>query len=489
MEIDVKFPQKFFWGGAISAVQTEGKGKTKMGKTVFDLLYEKDPSKFFNNVGPELTIDFTNKYKEDIDRFASIKFNSLRFSLSWARLFPDGEKVDPDAVKLYHNIIDYCKAKKIEPIICLFHFDTPAWAAKKGAFENKEVVDRFVKYADFVFNEYGSKVKYFATMNEPSVPSMIGLQSFQHWPGVIDNKRFMQNWWGTILASGKVINLFNEKYKDKFNGMIGVILVFSPVIAKDGKSATKADEEAAKSMELLAHGIWLDPMIKGKIPPKIFEIAKKYDILWDYSEEEVAEINKVKASWAGVNFYAPFRVVAFKEEVDVEKNGIFWGLAKSYKWEEGRFNVFRGWEIYPQAIYDAAKIVQNQYDNIPFMICENGMGVENEHLYRDKETKEIQDDYRIAFIKEHLFWLNKAIDEGANCFGYHLWSPIDNWSFMNAFKNRYGLFEVDLSTQERRYKKSAYWYKDLITHNGFNSNFKKVDEIIDLKKVKFTKSK
>ncbi len=489
MKIDVKFPQNFFWGGGISAVQTEGKGKTKTGKTSFDLLYEKYPEKFFDNVGPELTIDFTNKYKEDIDRFASIKLNSFRFSLSWARLFPDGENVDPEAVKLYHDIIDYCKAKNIEPIICLFHFDPPAWAALKGSFESKEVVDKFVKYADFVFNEYGSKIKYFATMNEPSIPSMNGLQSTGHWPAIIDNKRFMQSWWGTILASGKAINLFNKKYKDKFDAVIGVILVFSPVIAKDGKSATKEDKEAAKITELFAHEMWHNPMIKGEIPEEIFKLAKKYDVLWDYNDEEIAEINQVKTQWVGVNFYAPWRVVAWKEKVDINKKGIVFSLAKNYKWEEGRFNVFRGWEIYPQSLYAAAKAVQNNFGNMPFMICENGMGVENEHLYRDKETKEIQDDYRIAYIKEHLFWLNKAIQEGANCFGYHLWSPIDNWSFMNAFKNRYGLFEVDLSTQERRYKKSAYWYKELITHNGFNSNFKKVDEVLDLKKVKFKESK
>ena len=215
MKNDIKFPDGFFWGGAISAVQTEGKGVTKMGKTVFDLLYEKDPTKFFDQVGPELTIDFTNKYKEDIDRFASVKFNSLRFSLSWARLFPDGKNVDPEAVKLYHNIIDYCHSKNIEPIVCLFHFDMPAWAAEVKGFENKEVVNKYVDYADFVFNEYGSKVKYFATMNEPSVPIFLGLQSFQHWPGIVDNKRFFQGWWGTILASGRAINLFNKKYKEK----------------------------------------------------------------------------------------------------------------------------------------------------------------------------------------------------------------------------------------------------------------------------------
>ena len=79
----------------------------------------------------------------------------------------------------------------------------------------------------------------------------------------------------------------------------------------------------------------------------------------------------------------------------------------------------------------------------------------------------IEDDYRIEFIKEHLEWLHKAMEEGSNCQGYHLWTFVDNWSWTNAYKNRYGYVSLDLKTRNRTIKKSGYWIKKVIEENGF----------------------
>jgi 6-phospho-beta-glucosidase len=129
-------------------------------------------------------------------------------------------------------------------------------------------------------------------------------------------------------------------------------------------------------------------------------------------------------------------------------------------------NPYRGWEIYPQAIYDIAINIRDNYGNIPWYVSENGMGVEGEEKFRQADGR-IADDYRIDFIKEHLEWLNRGIAEGSNCFGYHLWTPIDCWSWSNAYKNRYGLIALDLANQQKTLKKSAYWFRDLVANNGF----------------------
>ena len=62
---------------------------------------------------------------------------------------------------------------------------------------------------------------------------------------------------------------------------------------------------------------------------------------------------------------------------------------------------------------------------------------------------------------------HKGIEEGSNCFGYHMWTPIDCWSWKNAYKNRYGFIAVDLATQKKTVKKSGYWMKRVIEQNGF----------------------
>ena len=106
--------------------------------------------------------------------------------------------------------------------------------------------------------------------------------------------------------------------------------------------------------------------------------------------------------------------------------------------------------------------MKEEYPDLKFFISENGMGVEHEDRFRDA-SGEIQDDYRIAFVKEHLEWVQKAIQDGAQCMGYHYWGLIDNWSWNNAFKNRYGMIEVDLmGNYQRRFKKSAKWLQEVI---------------------------
>ena len=106
--------------------------------------------------------------------------------------------------------------------------------------------------------------------------------------------------------------------------------------------------------------------------------------------------------------------------------------------------------------------MKNEYPDLKFFVSENGMGVEHEDRFRDA-SGEIQDDYRIEFITEHLQWIFKSIEDGAKCLGYHYWGVIDNWSWNNAFKNRYGMIEVDLmGNYSRKLKKSARWMKGLL---------------------------
>ena len=127
----------------------------------------------------------------------------------------------------------------------------------------------------------------------------------------------------------------------------------------------------------------------------------------------------------------------------------------------------RGWETYPQLMYDIAMRMKNDYHNFEWFVAESGMGVENEKQYKN-ESGMIQDDYRIEFISMHLDWLLRGVTEGSNCKGYMLWAFTDNVSPMNAFKNRYGLVEIDLEdNRNRRLKKSAYFYKEIIEKRSF----------------------
>ena len=94
------------------------------------------------------------------------------------------------------------------------------------------------------------------------------------------------------------------------------------------------------------------------------------------------------------------------------------------------------------------------------------MGVANEERFMN-DAGEIEDDYRIAFMKEHLSYLHKGISEGSHCFGYHAWTFIDCWSWLNGYRNRYGFYRLDLTTHERSIKKSGRWIQQVSENNGF----------------------
>lgn len=128
-------------------------------------------------------------------------------------------------------------------------------------------------------------------------------------------------------------------------------------------------------------------------------------------------------------------------------------------------NTSRGIEIYPAALYDIAMVVKERYGNLPWFVSENGIGIQDEEQFM--VNGQVQDDYRIAFLKEHLGYLHQAMADGSNCQGYHMWTFIDCWSWQNAYKNRYGFYRLDLATQQRSLKKSGQWFATVIANNGF----------------------
>lgn len=461
----VTFPVDFWWGGATSGPQNEGRFH-KPHVNVFDYHYDTKPEDFFRYVGPDVASDFYHLYESDIALFKDLGFNSLRTSIQWTRLIDDLEEgsLNPEGVDYYNRVIDALLAAGIRPIINLHHFDLPIELYERyGGWESKHVVELFVKFARRAFECFGDRVTDWMTFNEPMVVVEGQYLYGFHYPMLVDGKKAVQVAYNLQLASAKAIQAYRQINRNPA-GRVTIALNLTPAYPA---SQSEEDLAAAHFANLFVNRLFLDASVKGHFPEELVAILAKDGVLWESTPEELAIIRDNRVDYIGVNYYHPHRVKA--PEISPNSLTVDWMPQRyfnDYQMPGRRMNVDKGWEIYPQALYDIAKNLQDNYDNIPWFVSENGIGVSREERYLD-QTGIIQDQYRIQFFSEHLYWLNRAIQEGANCFGYHVWTPVDGWSWLNAYKNRYGLISNDIHTQTRTVKKSGWWFKDLTANHGF----------------------
>ncbi|MFV8290733.1 glycoside hydrolase family 1 protein [Aerococcus viridans] len=462
--MNYRFPQDFWWGSAISGPQTEGRvqGDGK-GDSIWDHWYQEDPTIFFDQVGPAETSAVYTHYKEDIQLMKATGHNSMRTSIQWSRLFPEGRgEINQEAVTFYNNYIDELIANDIEPFINLYHFDMPMALQEIGGWENKEVVEAYVNYAKTCFELFGDRVKKWFTHNEPIVPVEGGYLYKFHYPAVVDMKRAVQVAYHESLASAKAIKVYRDLNLD---GEIGIILNLTPSYPRDANNPE--DVKAASLADAFFNRSFLDPAIRGVFPEDLVSLLKDLDYLPDYTAEELAIIKENTIDLLGINYYQPRRIKQKESSERLSDKPMPDDYFDNYIWPDRKMNPYRGWEIYEKGIYDCLINVRDHYGNIPCFISENGMGVEGEAKFKNADGM-IEDDYRIDFLKGHLTYVHQAIEEGCNVKGYHLWTCMDNWSWMNAYKNRYGLISVDLDNDKKRtIKKSGYWFKEVSDQNGF----------------------
>lgn len=457
------FPQNFAWGAATSGPQSEGNFK-KQHQNVFDYWYQIDPNAFYAGVGPDVTSNFYNDYEADLKLMAQAGIKVLRTSIQWSRLIDDFEEgsVNQEAADFYSRMIDAMLDNGITPYLNLCHFDMPVELQHKyGGFESKHVTDLFAKFAKRCFELFGDRVDRWFTFNEPKVILDGGYLYQFHYPLKVDGPLAVQVAYNINLASAKAIAEFRKLYGNNPQKKIGTILNLTPVYAA---SQDLADQQAAEFAELWANNLFLEPAILGHFPAKLVEILEKDGVLWQATPEELALIKENTIDVLGVNFYHPERVQRPAISPTSLQDWMPDIYFDAYEMPGRVMNVDKGWEIYPQALYDIALNIRDNYGNIEWFVSENGMGVSREERFLD-ENGVICDDYRIDFITKHLKALHQGISEGSNCHGYFVWTGIDCWSWKNAYRNRYGLIRNEIHTQTKSLKKSGYWFKKLSDSN------------------------
>lgn len=456
----VKIPETFILGAASSAWQTEGwQGKKEGQDSYLDRWYKEERFVWHNGYGPAVATNFMEKFSEDVELMQEVHLTHYRTSINWARFFTDHEQliVDEDYAAHIDQLIDQLLAAGVEPMLCLEHYELPASLMDAyDGWSSRKVVDLYTRYAEIAFERYGDRVKQWFTFNEPIVIQTRCYLDAIRWPHEQNTKKWMLWNYHKVLASAQAVAVYHEK---GYEGRIGCVLNPEMVYAR---SSSPEDQNAQKMYDLFFNRIFFDPMVKGHYPDELITLCQTYDIYFDPTEEDLEMIRTHTVDFLGVNQYYPKRVRAPRYQWHSDTPFHPEMFYETFDLPGKQMNNSRGWEIYPKVMYDMANYLKENYGNIPWLITENGMGRENEEQYMDA-TGQVQDDYRIQFITEHLYWLLKAVEEGANCEGYMLWAFTDCVSPMNAFKNRYGLVRIELNEERTRsLKKSAAWYRSLI---------------------------
>ena len=453
-------PQDFFFGAAMSGPQTEGAwnagGKLE---NLWDTWSNEDLGAFYNRVGSYAGNDFMAHYKGDFQILRDLNLTTWRTSIQWSRLLDANGEINPAGAAWYHELFAAAREAGLETFVNLYHFDMPTYLFRRGGWENREVVEAYANYVEKAMREFGQEIRYWFTFNEPIVEPEQRYQEGVWYPRLHDFKRARAVQYNISIAHALGVERYRRLKAEgvlREDARIGLISCFSPSYTKANPSPV--DLEAVRMNDGINNRWWLDLVTKGELPADVIESLREGGVELPVHAGDDAILKQGVVDWLGCNYYHPNRVQAPAKPQDEYGNPCF---ADPYVWPEARMNESRGWEIYPQGIYDFGMKCKDEYPGLEFFISENGIGIEGEYKNRDEQGR-IVDPYRVDFVRDHLAWIAKAIKDGASIKGYHYWGLIDNWSWANAFKNRYGFVEVDLMEgYKRRFKQSAAWLKQV----------------------------
>lgn len=466
------FKKDFLWGSASAAYQIEGAATLDgKGKSIWDV-YSSIPGNTLKNTTGEVAIDFYHKYKEDIKLMGEMGLKSYRFSVSWPRIFPNGYgEVNAQGVEFYHNVIDELLKYGIEPILTIYHWDLPqALQEEYGGFESRKIIEHFDEYCKLLFKEYGSKIKYWVTLNEQNIFSSLGYLLKLHPPKISDMQRFVTMNHHANLANAKAINSFREMNID---GMIGPSFAYTP---KYAKSENPLDVIAMETAQELQDFFWMDVYVYGHYPKVAVKILEDNGIKIPFQAGDKELLASAKPVFMGLNYYqsatikavdgkASSNFIKSSNTVNTDVEDLLFD--KYYQTVDSSFlnKTDWNWIIDPTGLEVSLRRINSRY-NLPILITENGLGA-----FDELEDGEVHDDYRIEFLKSHIEAIENAINVGVDVMGYCTWSFQDLFSWLNGYQKRYGFIYVDRDEESekelKRYKKdSFYWYKTVIENNG-----------------------
>jgi beta-glucosidase len=451
----LSFQKNFLWGAATAAYQVEGAAaENGKGPSIWDT-FSHIPGKIYQNENGDIACDHFHRFREDIRLMKQIGIKAYRFSISWSRILPEGTgKINESGLRFYEELIDALNDNGIIPCVTLFHWDYPAALQLRGGWLNPSSPLWFRDYVKIIAQRLAGKVKYYFTLNEPQCFIGLGYGTGDHAPGWrLSPPELLTAIHHVLLAHGLAVSALREYGGDGLKiglAQCGRIYVPASDSPEDILAAKRATLEAADLPQDLVSGVamWSDPIFKGEYPA----------VLWQKYRNRMPQIgpDDMKIISKPIDFYAQNIYTA--SIVRTDENGY-----RIVPYPPGNAKNSMGWPVVPSSIYWASKFLYDAYHK-PIIISENGFCALDAVSFDGK----IHDTERINYMHRHLLQLRRAAEEGVDISAYFHWSLLDNFEWNHGYNERFGLIYVDYETQNRIFKDSAFWYRDVISQNGEN---------------------
>nr|XP_003405907.2 lactase-phlorizin hydrolase [Loxodonta africana] len=461
------FRDDFLWGVSSSAYQIEGGWNADgKGPSIWDNFTHTPGNNVKDNSTGDIACDSYNQLDADLNILRALKVKAYRFSLSWSRIFPTGRNssINSYGVDYYNKLINGLVASNISPMVTLFHWDLPQALQDIGGWDNPSLIELFDSYADFCFQTFGDRVKFWMTFNEPMYQAWLGYGSGEFPPMMKD-----PGWapyrvgHAVIKAHARVYHTYDEKYRQKQKGVISLSL--STHWAEPKSPGVPRDVEAADRMLQFSIGWFAHPIFRnGDYPDAMkWTVGNRSELqhlatsrLPSFTEEEKRYIRATADVFCLNTYYS--RIVQHKtpalnppsyeddQEIVEEEDpswpstamnrAVPWGMRRLLNW------------------------IKEEYGDIPIYVTENGVGLAN---------PELEDTDRIFY---HKTYINEALKayrlDGVDLRGYVAWSLMDNFEWLNGYTVKFGLYHVDFNdpNRPRTARTSATYYTEVITNNG-----------------------
>jgi beta-glucosidase len=249
-----------------------------------------------------------------------------------------------------------------------------------------------------------------------------------------------------LLSHAKLRTAMKAIVADARMGIALAQIWISPKNPQSGR-----DKNAADFMDQTLNRFFADPFFTGSYPTRVLSSIARY---MPRGFELDLPVMKGTLDFVGINYY--------------QRSVYQWAPLQPYtharEFVDPRAPRSAMWEIYPAGIYHLLIRVRNEYGNPPCYITENGFP-----LPQVDGRDPLDDPERVSYLRDHIAFMGKAIQDGSDCRGYFHWTLMDNfeWAFGNQM--RFGLLHTDFATQARSRRKSSFWYQDLARTNSLDA--------------------